>query len=85
MPDTSLNALLQDHVTKNSIETENVRKKSKKLRLKPDKLKKYYKRLFKNARTIKILKRLFNYSTKHVNIAIDILTTTQTTCKLKVN
>jgi hypothetical protein len=73
MPDTSLNALPQDHITKNSIETENVGKKSKKLCLKPDGLKEYYKRLSENARTIKILERLSDRGAKHVNTAVDIL------------
>ena len=84
MPDTSLDTLPQDYVTKNSTKTENVRKKSKKPRLKPDKLKEYYKRLSKNVKTIKILERLSDYSAKHVDIAINLLTTTQITRKLKV-
>jgi hypothetical protein len=84
MLNTSFNTYLQNHITKNSTKTKNVKKKSKKPRPKPDKLKKYYKKLFKNVKTIKILKRLSDYSTKHINTAIDILTTTQITRKLKV-
>jgi len=85
MPDTSLDALPQDHVTKNSTETENVGKKSKKLRPKPDGLKECYERLSENARTIEILERLSDRGTKHVDIAVDILTTTQTTRESKVD
>jgi hypothetical protein len=83
MPDTSLDTYPQNHVT-NSIKTENVRKKSKKPRLKPDKLKECYKKLSKNVKTIKILERLSDRGAKHVDTAIDILTTTQTTRELKV-
>jgi hypothetical protein len=84
MPDTSLDTLPQDHVTKNSTETENVRKKSKKPRPKPDGLKEYYKRLSENVKTIKILERLSDRGIKHVDTAIDLLMITQITRELKV-
>jgi hypothetical protein len=55
MLDINLDTYPQNHVTKNSIKTENVRKKSKKPRPKLDGLKECYEKLSENVRTIKIL------------------------------
>jgi hypothetical protein len=84
MPDTSHDTLPQDQVTQNSTETENVEKQRKKPRPKPDGAKECYERLSKAVGPIQILERLSDRGAKHVDTAVDILTTLQTTRESKV-
>ena len=84
MPDTSLDTLPQDHVTKTSTETENVGKQPKKPRPKPDGPTECYERLSEAVGTIRILERLSDRGAKHVDTAVDILMTSQTTRESKV-
>ncbi len=86
MADTSLEMLPQDYVAEISTDTEQARKQSKTSRPKPkpDGVNECYERISKSAKTIKILERLSDRGDKHVDKAVDILMTSQTTRESKV-